>query len=254
MKQFSKKTWVLLAGVVAALAFVASAAASVNFDPTCSLTPSNGTGACGFVGKGDVQTALGLNNAKMQAAAGSLKFTDTQSGTATFSQSATQTATQTTTTDTSCQDGNGNYHSYKIDSSSAVQTGSQTGSQTGTQDGTVGYTIDYDSRIHNQIDGFWLTGVTPTNFVGSGDLLWSGYTWSGYTWSGPVETTSYDPTESAWDACVANGTVSPDPVITVGPIVENAPVYGSVVQTGFSPSGPATLYVSSGGGNPIALN
>ncbi len=47
------------------LAFASTASATVTFDPTSSLTPSNGNGACGFVGKGDVQTAPGWNNAKV---------------------------------------------------------------------------------------------------------------------------------------------------------------------------------------------
>ena len=59
-----KRVWALVAGVIAAGVLVASAAAAVSFEPTCSLTPSNGTGACGFVGKGDVQSALGYNNRK----------------------------------------------------------------------------------------------------------------------------------------------------------------------------------------------
>jgi hypothetical protein len=50
--------------IVAALSAVAAYAA-VTFDP------ATGTG---FVGKGDVQLALGLNNAQLQAQAGSLQF------------------------------------------------------------------------------------------------------------------------------------------------------------------------------------
>ena len=78
MRLFSKKTFMLLVGIVAALALAGVAAASVTFDPTCPYTPSNGTGTCGFVGKGDVQLALGYNNSQMQKNAGSLLFTYAQ--------------------------------------------------------------------------------------------------------------------------------------------------------------------------------
>lgn len=66
----------VLAGVAAAtltaVAFAGPASASVSIDPV--------TGA-GFVGKGDVQTVLGLNNAQMQATLVSftMKSTTTQS-------------------------------------------------------------------------------------------------------------------------------------------------------------------------------
>jgi hypothetical protein len=53
-------------GITACLAGALVVYASVTFDP------ANGTG---FVGKGDVQLALGLNNAQMQAQASSLVFT-----------------------------------------------------------------------------------------------------------------------------------------------------------------------------------
>lgn len=64
-----KKTYLGRAGLLAILAamlLVAPALAAVNFD--------SDTGK-GFVGKGDVQIALGLNNAQMQAQATSVKFT-----------------------------------------------------------------------------------------------------------------------------------------------------------------------------------
>jgi hypothetical protein len=55
----------VLIGVAICLAVAGIVFASVTLDPT------SGTG---FVGKGDVQTALGLNNAQMQAQAESLTF------------------------------------------------------------------------------------------------------------------------------------------------------------------------------------
>ncbi|WP_368505291.1 hypothetical protein AB3N04_06515 [Alkalihalophilus sp. As8PL] len=54
------------AGALALTVFSSSAFAAVTFDST------TGTG---FVGKGDVQNALGLNNAQLQKEAADLKFT-----------------------------------------------------------------------------------------------------------------------------------------------------------------------------------
>lgn len=57
------------------MALAIAAHANVTFDPTGSITPSWSSGAYGFVGKGDVQTALGFNNAKMQAEINNVQFT-----------------------------------------------------------------------------------------------------------------------------------------------------------------------------------
>lgn len=63
--KFSKKTWMLLVGIVAALAFASVAVALTTFNP------STGTG---FVGKGDVQTPWSWNNNTLQNHAGSVSF------------------------------------------------------------------------------------------------------------------------------------------------------------------------------------
>ena len=126
MKRFSKKSWVLVAGVVAAAAFASTAAAVVNFDPTCSFTPSNSTGACGFVGKGDVQTALGWNNY------------DVQNNSIDFTYSATGNVLVT------CKPGeNSNVNAWK----------------TGTFTGEIGYDIAYTGRSVQQISGFLLNSL-----------------------------------------------------------------------------------------------
>jgi hypothetical protein len=52
--------------LVGTMLVASSAFATVTFDPTCSLTPSNSQGKCGFVGKGDVQIAFSLNNIQIQ--------------------------------------------------------------------------------------------------------------------------------------------------------------------------------------------
>jgi hypothetical protein len=93
---------------LAATAFIASTAvanASVTIDAAGK----------GFVGKGDVQTALGLNNSALQKAvdAKSLVFTAEQPTSQSLNQSVSQSGTQVGT-----------------------QTGTQSGTQTGTQSGT----------------------------------------------------------------------------------------------------------------------
>jgi hypothetical protein len=106
--------------VAAALMLTASAAvfASVTFDPV------SGTG---FVGKGDVQSAFGWNNAALQRNAGGV----------TFAAEVRQVRAQQCV----LQDG-------------SVQTFA--GYRTGTQ--TLASSIAYDARTHKQIDGFFLTG------------------------------------------------------------------------------------------------
>jgi len=207
----------------AGIAFAAGPAqAAVNFDPSCPYTPSNGTGACGFVGKGDVQTALGFNNDKMQKNAKGLAFTYTQAATQAVSQSATQagsqagsqagtqvatqagteTASQAISETLSCEGVDGGHHEFSRNGTRdgsrdgtrtgsrtgtragtriGSRTGSRTGSRSGTLSGSVSYAIDYDTRVKNQIDGFFLTGAHTSGFVGSGDPLWNAYNFGEYT-------------------------------------------------------------------------
>lgn len=135
----------------------APARAAVTFDPTCSLTASNGTGKCGFVGKGDVQFALGWNNDKLQKGAKNLTFTGeqttvqtlTQAGSQTVTQTATQSGTQTVTqglrrtvTETvvqtvSCDMGGGTVEQqHRTGHRDGEQTGTQTATQTSTRIGS----------------------------------------------------------------------------------------------------------------------
>jgi hypothetical protein len=66
MRVKAKKLYAAIALALAAMLVASTAAiAAVTYDPA--------TG--GFAGKGDVQQALGLNNAQLQAQAGSLQFT-----------------------------------------------------------------------------------------------------------------------------------------------------------------------------------
>ena len=131
------------AALVTPLALGTAANASVTID-------NDGKG---FVGKGDVQTALGLNNAQMQAKAGSLTFTTeqaahqnlttflTQSGTQAGSQMAVQSAaqvgtqslTQESTETLSCFKTNG---AAVQQTRSGVKTGDRTAERQGTRSGT----------------------------------------------------------------------------------------------------------------------
>ena len=61
-----KRSVTTVASLVAVGLLTAATYLTITYDPT------TGTG---FVGKGDVQLVLGLNNAKIQAAAASLNFT-----------------------------------------------------------------------------------------------------------------------------------------------------------------------------------
>lgn len=69
MKKFMKS---IAFTALAAVALNAASAAPLPIKPfAVTFDPATGTG---FVGKGDVQLALGLNNAQLQAQAGSLQF------------------------------------------------------------------------------------------------------------------------------------------------------------------------------------
>ena len=96
-----RRTLAVLGAAALVVVGAGSAQASVNVDAT------TGTG---FVGKGDVQSALGWNNAKLQAGAESLTFTTKQAAAQGYAQALSQTAEQ-----------------------AGIQSASQTGSQTGVQ-------------------------------------------------------------------------------------------------------------------------
>ncbi len=144
---------VMTAGALAAVALVAAATAA-----NASVTiDANGKG---FVGKGDVQTALGYNNSALQKAvdAKSLVFTAAQptsqaltqsvsqsgkqAGTQTGVQSATQTATQSATQvvsqDLTCTftNGNGTKTFHRDGVRDGERTGTREGSRTGTREGS----------------------------------------------------------------------------------------------------------------------
>src|SRR5919198_969081 len=117
--------------------FAGVASAAVTFDPSCPFTPSNATGKCGFVGKGDVQTVLGYNNDKMQKNASKLAFTYSQPASQALSQDGTQAGTQAAT---------------QAGSQSATQAGTQSGSQSATQAGTQAATESLSEALSCEVD------------------------------------------------------------------------------------------------------
>jgi len=134
------------------------ARAAVTFDPSCPYQPSNATGACGFVGKGDVQSALGWNNAQLQSKGGpgNLSFSysqpaamalsqdgtesgteaGTQSATQATSQTASETASQDITETLSCTVDTENHSFTRLGTREGSRDGSRTGSRSGSRNGS----------------------------------------------------------------------------------------------------------------------
>lgn len=110
-------------GLVASIAAVGIAYAAVTFDA------ENGTG---FVGKGDVQTALNLNNAQLQAQADSLEFTSV--------------STVVTEVEWTCT--NSNNQNLQVRERTTTTS--------------IAGVVSSTARVKNQITGFNLTGYSGT--------------------------------------------------------------------------------------------
>src|SRR4051794_13995537 len=108
------------------LGFAATAAiaAPLALGSAANAYTMDGTGK-GFVGKGEVQSAFGWNNATMQTNHTSITFSTTQAATQAHSQTATQALSQSLT---------------QSASQAGTQSASQSASQTGTQTATQGVT------------------------------------------------------------------------------------------------------------------
>ena len=119
----------MMMGMAVAAAMTVGAAAAVTFDP------ATGTG---FVGKGDVQLALGMNNAQLQAAARSLAFT--------YSDEAT----------------------YDVPCWKEVQNRRETviNRKTYQRSRQVNGSVAYDVRAKNQVSGFNLIGYSSFSSTG----------------------------------------------------------------------------------------
>jgi hypothetical protein len=158
MKLMNKNIRLIL-GVAACAAVTGIASASVTVDPTTGI---------GFVGKGDVQTALGLNNAQMQAQANSLAFTYVK--------------TDTYEIVNAWATGNPNnpvsLNSHTVTVTTTVQ---------------VNDVIGYDPRHQNQVTGFNLTGFTSEIVDGtipevSPTVTYVTFTWDTQQWDGTYDT------------------------------------------------------------------
>jgi opacity protein-like surface antigen len=127
----------LLATAACAAVLISSAAwATVTFDE------STGTG---FVGKGDVQLALGLNNAKMQAQASTLQFKFEQQGRYSV------TCSYEDFVNVDDPEGPGKIKEYF------------TAEKDFNRVLNINSSVQYDARTHKQVDGFLLTGYSNNN-------------------------------------------------------------------------------------------
>ena len=147
----------------AAFAFAAAAYAAVTFDP------ATGTG---FVGKGDVQLALGLNNAQLQAQAGSLVFT--------YATTTTYKVTEVWATGNPNQPKSLNSHEVEVTTIAGVNG-----------------SIAYDPRRQNQVTGFNLNGFSSLTVTGTvpvpDEVYYVTYTWTDN--KGVVHTTDEMPVD-----------------------------------------------------------
>ena len=110
---------------------IAIAVASVTFDPTTGV---------GFVGKGDVQLAFGWNNAQLQANASGVGFN--------YSTTDSYTAVCTWITG----EGTRGERTHNVSHTKTVE---------------VNDAIAYNARVHQQIDGFNLTGYAGVSETGT---------------------------------------------------------------------------------------
>ena len=135
---------------------VTIAFATVTFDPATGI---------GFVGKGDVQLALGLNNAQMQNQAGNLAFTYVK--------------TDTYQVVNAWATGNPN-NPVSLNSHLEIVT---------TVVG-VNSDVQYDARLRNQVTGFNLKGLINSVVTGgtvpqvSPTVIYTTFTWTSQEWNG----------------------------------------------------------------------
>jgi len=187
---------IVISGVAASAAIAlgtTSAYASVTVD-------ANGKG---FIGKGEVQNALGMNNSALQKAvdAKSLVFTAKQSTSQTLSkgvtqagsqsgsqagtqegtQAGTRAATQTMSQDLVCTFTNGN--GTKTFHRDGERDGTRTGSQSGTQSGSLAAGIDAKARKTGQWTGWNVTGWTNTpTYSTTGAPVWQDPSYADDAW------------------------------------------------------------------------
>lgn len=236
----------MVAGLLATPAY-----AAVVFDPTCSLTPGNASGACGFVGKGDVQLALGYNNRQLQAAAPTLAFTYGSAATQAGTQSGTQAGSQVGTELVTCYNVNpqGRVTAFREGNRDGDRSGGRVGTRDGTRSGTVASAVHYTARNHSQFDGFLLTslgtaGFTPAgDFEATADWSWGAWSWGAWSW-GQWTVTSENTNENQLDNCLAQENKDNIVVeVLAGAITSGSVTPGAWTPGDVTPTGSVSLFV-----------
>ncbi len=255
---------------------VLALAAATSIGVLAGSGAANAATAPGFLGKGEVQTALGWNNAALQKAVttdGAIKFTSEQALTQSVSQDATQSGTrvgtQSVSQDLSCtiEGKNKTFHRDGLRDGVATGTadGTRTGSRSGVANGTVASTIQWDARKTGQFTGFYLaapvvTGTTWGQPSAFGDYQFGDYAFGDYAFGAPVwgdwvaepgenpadclrtDTGTGTPVVTDLSNVITPGAIT-DGEVTDGAITEGAVSYGPVV------TGATTLFVN---GKPLA--
>lgn len=214
------------------------------------------SGVC-FVGKGEVQTVMGWNNAALQTNAEKLTFITQQAVQQAVEQALTQAGTQTGTRavsqDVTCtvETGQKTFHrdGERHGTRAGAREGSRDGLRSGVATGTVGYSVDYTARKANQFTGFILSGLKNESvalgpvvwgeaefgdyvFAGDyafGDVEWGG--WEAEPGSNPAECLGGNPGIKDLVNIVTEGAVVGGAVVD-GAVTEGAVTEGAVVKTG----------------------
>jgi len=253
---------------IAAVALMATATAA-----TAATVNSDGSG---FVGKGEVQSAFGLNNSAIQkiidANEKAFTFTSSQSATqsltSTASQVVTEHATQTAHRVLSCTvtvGGVRNPRVFEADGTrDGIKTGSREGNRTGdrvgTLDGTLAASIDAKARKTGQWTGWNLKGFTSgpsftatgVEHFGAAEYLAPSFTgeynFGEVEWSGWQAESGTNPADCLRDD---NGAEINDlsDVTTYGDSVPTTTDYGTesfgpTIVTATTPTGLAQVFVT----------
>jgi len=168
---------------IGASAAIAAAALIATATGASAATLDSATGA-GFVGKGEVQSAFGWNNAKMQGAtAAGFTFSTSQSATQAMTQVASQVVTehgsQTVLRTLSCTVDGKNKHFEAYGTREGDRTGSREGEREGTLAGSLTGSlvseIAYENKGKtNQWTGFYLKKFADgsPSFSSTGSTVW----------------------------------------------------------------------------------
>ncbi|MEV7633370.1 hypothetical protein AB0N64_13290 [Microbacterium sp. NPDC089318] len=228
----------------AALVLVPAAAQAYTVSPDGSF----------FVGKGEVQTVMGWNNAQLQTNALSLTFTSRSAAMQELTQSATQLAVEEVSqagTESAVQsvsvigvvpylrqvsctiDGNkeqqfvsgtraatrdgerqGTRSAERDGSRTGARSGERTGDRAGTVEGTLDYTIDYKARQQNQFTGFFVEAPDSGVFTETAGTT----VWSDIGWGDYAFTGEYNYGEWEFSGDYVYGDPDLGDVVTTGDI------------------------------------